>query len=96
MYKFDWDPSKAASNLRKHGIDFNVAATVFKDSLMASILDEAHSDTEERWITVGVDKNGKIQVVSHTQRDVDDHVLIRIISARPATPNERRQYESGQ
>ena len=94
MFEFDWDPSKAASNLRKHGIDFMLAATVFQDPLMKSILDETHRDAEERWITMGEDQNGKLQVVCHTYSDIGKKLIVRIISARPATRNERQQYES--
>ena len=53
MFDFEWDPAKAASNLRKHGVAFKLAATVFRDTLIRSIPDEEHSDAEERWVTVG-------------------------------------------
>lgn len=96
MFEFDWDPSKAASNLRKHGIDFRMSATVILDPLSKSELDERYRDAEERWITVGKDENGQLQVVCHTYRDKGNHTFVRIISARSATRNERRKYESEQ
>lgn len=94
MFEFDWDPSKAARNQYKHGIDFELATTVFRDPLTASIPDESHSDAEERWITVGQARNGQCLVICHTYWDTGKEVLIRLISARLATRNERRQYES--
>ena len=66
MFEFEWDPAKAASNLRKHGIGFELAASVFQDLLMRSILDEDHGESEERWITMGRDRDGRLLVVSHT------------------------------
>ena len=96
MFGFDWDPAKAASNLRKHGIGFELAATVFRDPLGKSIPDENHGVFEERWVTMGQARNGQLLVVSHTYRHVsDDKTTIRIISARTATRGERRQFESG-
>lgn len=96
MFDFDWDPAKAASNLRKHGVGFELAATVFRDRLAVSILDEDHGGSEERWITMGHARDGRLLVVLHTDRQVGgDRVWIRIVSARPATPSERRQFETG-
>ena len=95
MFDFEWDPAKAASNLRKHGVAFKLAATVFRDLFIRSIPDEEHSDAEERWVTVGEARNGQLLTVCHTFRQVAHQELIRIISARPATRNERRQFESG-
>ena len=95
MFDFEWDPAKAASNRRKHGVDFELAATVFRDPLIRSIPDEEHSDAEERWVTVGEARNGQLLTVCHTFRQAAYRELIRIISARPTTPNERRQFESG-
>jgi uncharacterized DUF497 family protein len=64
-YNFEWDPSKAASNLKKHKISFERAASVFKDKNALSIFDEAHSREEERWITLGLDEVTKMLVVVH-------------------------------
>ena len=96
MVEFEWDPAKAASNLRKHKVSLKLAATVFMDRLATSLLDEDQGAFEERWITMGVSQDGRLLVVSHTFAEDDDgETLVRIISARRAAPNERRQYESG-
>ena len=82
--EFDWDPAKAASNLRKHGVSFELAATVFKDLLATSIPDEDHGAFEEREVTMGASWDSRLLVVSHTITDEDDaETLVRIISARP-------------
>ena len=93
MFEFEWDPAKAASNARKHGVSFADAATVFGDELLLSMPDDEHGGGEARWISQGLSHDGKVLVVVHTWRDVDDGTLVRIISARPATPRERRRYE---
>ena len=96
MFALEWDPAKAAANIRKHGVDFNLAATVFRDSLHISIPDTDHSVFEERWVTMGQAEDGRLLVVCHTdRRTVGDRTIVRIISARTATPRERRQFESG-
>ena len=96
VVEFDWDRAKAASNLRKHRVSFELAATVFADWLATSVPDEDHGAFEERWITMGVAEDGRLLVLSHTSAaDDGGEMLVRIISARPATPRERRQYESG-
>ncbi len=92
----DWDIAKAASNLWKHKVSFEIAATVFADPLAMSVLDEDHGLYEERWLTIGLAQDQKMLVVSHTfTEDENGRALIRIISARRATSNERRQYEFG-
>lgn len=94
-YRFDWDPVKAGRNRRKHGITFDLAASVFRDPLAVSILDDDHGDPEERWVTIGLVANGTLLVVSHTYREIGVNAAdVRIISARRATSHERRQYES--
>ena len=85
--KFDWDPAKAESNVRKHGVRFADAVTVLEDEAALTMLDPS-SKGEERWITLGVDSLGRAMVVVYTWRGD----AIRIISARKATPRERRQY----
>ncbi len=96
MFEFEWDPAKAASNLRKHKVSFNLAATVFQDPFTRSILDRDHSEFEERWITMGHDRDGCLLVVSHTWNEATGGKnSVRIISARRATRNEQRQYEPG-
>ena len=97
MFEFEWDPAKAARNLRKHQVSFQLAATVFQDQFMRSIPDEDHSDQEDRWITMGIARNGQLLAVSQTEASTDgDTTSVRIISARPASPKERRQDESGE
>lgn len=95
MYEFEWDPAKAASNRRKHNVGFELAATVFLDRFARSVLDEDHSEFEEQWITVGHANDGRVLVVCHTWARTNVVALVRIISAHPATRNERRQYQSG-
>jgi uncharacterized protein len=86
---YQWDKDKAAANLRKHGIDFADAVSVFSDDLAITTPDERFD--EERFITVGLDGFGRVLVVVYTWRAQK----IRLISARPATRQERRQYEEG-
>ncbi len=94
-YHFEWDATKAASNHHKHGISFDLAATVFRDPLMLSIPDEEHSETEDRWITMGQAENSKILLVVHTYLEISDNAAnVRMISARQATKLEQRQYEA--
>ena len=88
--EFEWDPSKAASNLRKHGVDFADAVAVWNDDRAISIHDE-HPD-EERFVTIGMDTLGRVLVVVYAMRD---HV-IRVISARRARSRERQLYEGKQ
>jgi uncharacterized DUF497 family protein len=90
VVEFEWDAGKAASNLSKHGIDFAEAMTVFSDALEVMVPDPAHSAAELRFVSTGLSKAGRILTVAYTERDR----RIRIISARQATPRERRQYES--
>ena len=87
--KFSWDPKKAASNLRKHGVSFEEASTVFRDTLSATALDPDHSIEEHRFITFGNSKKNRLLVIAHTEEDDK----IRIISARLMTKQERRIYE---
>ncbi len=89
--RFEWDSKKAQSNKRKHGITFEEASTIFSVPLSITIHDPAHSIGEDRFITIGTAINDKLIVVVHADRDD----IIRIISARRATKNERRQYEQG-
>jgi len=94
-YHFEWDATKAISNQRKHGISFDLAATVFRDPLMISIPDEEYSETEERWITMGQAESSKLLLVIHTYLEISVNAAnVRMISARPATKHEQRQYEA--
>ena len=95
-YDFEWDIRKAKGNVRKHKISFERATTIFRDPNLLSISDEEHSETEERWLTMGLDENGVLLVISHKFENVDATVCrIRIISARKATKTEETQYEEG-
>jgi len=85
----DWDEDKALENLRKHGISFEEAGTVFLDPLSITIADRSHSGFEHRFLDIGASLFGRLIVVSYTERNEK----IRIISARQPTRAERRQYE---
>ena len=85
----EWDPAKAAANLRKHGVRFADAVTALEDANAISVRDQR--EDEERWITIGMDSLARILVVIYTWRDEQ----IRLISARLATRRESRQYEEG-
>jgi uncharacterized protein len=86
---FEWDPNKAEINLRKHGVSFAEAGTVFGDELAITVPDPDHSDDENRYITVGWSNRRRLLIISHTDRDDK----IRIIIARELTPRERKTYE---
>ena len=93
QYNFEWDPTKAKSNLRKHKISFERASEIFLDPFMVSVFDDTHSSDEDRWITVGKDRNNVTIVVIHTFLEVDQEAsTIRIISARRTTKREAKQY----
>jgi len=86
---FEWDADKAASNLRKHRVSFDEARTVLSDPREMTMFDEDHSEDEDRYISMGLSGQGRVVVVSYTERDD----RIRIISARVANKRERAQYE---
>ncbi len=87
--QFEWDDEKEKINIVKHGIDFTTAARVFKDQNRLEMYDEAHSDTEDRYITIGIiDGVTYLVMVVYTEREE----TIRLISARKATKQERRMY----
>lgn len=94
LYRFEWDPRKAAANFRKHGVRFADAATVFRDPRAISLFDEDHGDEEERWITIGIDPTIRVLVVVHTFvcGGSSQEVTIRVISARRATDTEKQTY----
>ena len=94
LYEFEWDPVKAKANLRKHGVDFERGAQVFRDPLALTIPDEGHSESEVRWVTLGKDMKGRYLLVVHTfEQLADERGRIRMISARPPTTAEIRAYE---
>ena len=87
---FEWDSVKAATNLRKHHVSFETAARAFEDELSATFPDPDHSQNETRLITYALAHDGKLLVISHTEKSG----TIRIISARVATNRERKRYET--
>ena len=88
--EFEWHRDKEQANIQKHGVDFTEAATVFGDPLELTISDPDHSIGEYRFLSMGHSSRNRILVVSYTERED----RFRIISARTASPKERRQYES--
>jgi len=89
--RFEWDPRKARRNRAKHGISFEEAATVFGDPLGRIVDDPRHSDGEQRYVLLGHSQRQRLVAVMFTERGE----AIRIISARPARRQERRDYEKG-
>jgi len=89
-YLFEWDPAKAQANLRKHGVGFDEAATVFGDPLALLMTDPDHSSDEERYVLLGSSRSPRLLVVTFAER----LPRTRLISARLATREERRRYES--
>lgn len=90
--QFEWNPDKANLNLKKHGVSFNKASTVFNDPLSVTFPDPDHFFGEDRYVIIGLSIADRILIVPHTDRA--DRV--RIISAREANRNERRFYEDGE
>ncbi|MCM2681266.1 BrnT family toxin [Echinimonas agarilytica] len=90
-FNFEWDPDKAESNFRKHGISFEEAESVFFDEFARLISDPDSSVDEERFILMGLSSQWNTLVVCHCYRDLGNK--IRIISARKAEKRERKQYE---
>jgi len=88
---YQWDPRKAASNLRKHRVSFSEAVTVFHDPLALSYPDPDHSVLEQRFLTFGMSARGRVLVVAHA----DIGAEVRIISARRATKREAHGYTEG-
>jgi uncharacterized protein len=89
--EFEWDPDKAASNDKKHGVTFLEAATIFGDALAVTFIDPDHSVSEQRCLTFGLSRFDRLLIVSHTDREG----RIRIISARTMTRQEVKIYEEG-
>ena len=89
-FEFEWDESKSQSNLKKHGVSFDEAKTVFSDELGRLMPDPDHSTNEERFILLGISSYMRLLTVCHCERV---NGQIRIISARKATIHERKQYE---
>jgi uncharacterized protein len=90
MIEFDWDATKAASNLKKHGVSFEEAQSVFYDEFAVQFYDEPHSFQEERFLMLGMSSGAQLLLVCHCERDGGG--VIRIISARKATKQESSFY----
>jgi uncharacterized DUF497 family protein len=90
--QFEWDPQKAAANVKRRHISFDEGASVLEDPLSTTYPDETHSEEEMRFLTIGASHRGRVLVVAHTERND----TIRIISARRATRREREFYEQGE
>ena len=88
--EFEWDPRKEASNIKKHGVSFDEAKTVFTDQFARLIADPEHSEDEDRFILMGTSIHSRLLIVCHCIRTNDS---IRIISARKADRGERKIYE---
>ena len=88
--RFEWDPSKAASNAKKHKITFEVAKTVFYDDFAVQFFDEEHSHAEDRFLLLGMSSDARLLLVCHCEREDGD--VVRIISARKATETEAQYY----
>ena len=86
---FEWDEGKAKLNFQRHKVSFEEGKTIFNDPVLFTFLDKEHSLDEERFINIGFSANGRILVLTHTERQDK----IRIISCRRATERERRFYE---
>ena len=90
-YHFEWDPAKADQNLSKHKVGFEEAVGVFRDPEALTLYDESHADREERWITLGQDRPGRLEVLVHTFAEVaPDEFRVRVVSARRAKPSGAR------
>jgi uncharacterized protein len=87
--EYEWDKNKSSANLSKHGVSFEEAKTVFNDPLYVDFYDPDHSYDEHRYILVGKSAQGRLLLVSYTERNN----TFRLISAREATPSERKAYE---
>ena len=89
--EFEWDGSKAAANLSRHGVSFDEAKTVFDDPVYVDFYDPDHSYDEHRYIIIGQSQRDRLLIVSYTERDD----LVRLVSAREVTRGEREAYEEG-
>ena len=96
QFQFEWDDAKAAANVRKHGISFDLARTVFNDPLLLTVADIEHGEGEERWFSTGRCSNGAMLAVVYQWTELGlATTRVRIISARRATQTEIRQFEDG-
>jgi hypothetical protein len=93
MIKFEWNPTKALTNVKKHGISFEEAKSVFFDDFALQFFDQENSGTEDRFLMLGMSIGTNLLLICHCERD--DGNTIRLISARKATKNESKNYQRG-
>lgn len=90
MIKFEWDSAKAAANIKKHGISFEEAQSAFYDEFAIQFFDDDHSSAEDRFLLLGMSTGSRLLLIAHCEREAGH--IIRIISARKATPHESSFY----
>lgn len=96
QFEFEWDEAKALTNLRKHGISFEFASTIFNDPALLTIADVEHGENEERWFSIGTAGNKALISAAYLWEEISAEVVrIRLISARKATNIEIRYYQEG-
>ena len=96
-FQFEWNEAKAAANLRKHGVSFELASTTFGDPRILTLADATHSESEERWFSIGLASTGALMSVAYLLTDAAPGLAkIRLISARRATATEIRHYTESQ
>ncbi len=93
MINFDWDPAKADSNIKKHGVSFEESCSVFYDEFAVQFFDQKNADQEDRFLMLGMSNKTNVLIVCHCERDNGN--TIRIISSRKATKKEQMHYQRG-
>lgn len=97
QFHFEWHEGKAAANLRKHGVSFEQASTIFGDPGILTLADTTHSEPEERWFSIGLTSNGALVSAAYLWTDAGGGLIkIRLITARRATAAETRYYTESQ
>lgn len=90
--QFEWDKNKNQVNEKKHGLSFEVASLIFQDPFLLSVPDNRHNQPEERWQSLGLIQETLIYVAHSVEEEDNGEEIIRIISARAATPSETKRY----
>jgi uncharacterized protein len=97
QFQFEWDEAKAAANVRKHGVSFELASSIFGDPRILTLADTTHSESDERWFSIGLASNGVPMSVAYLWTEVGAGLIkIRLITARRATAGEIRYYTENQ
>lgn len=97
QFQFEWDEAKAAANLRKHGVSFELASSIFSDPRILTLADTTHSESEERWFSIGLANNGVPMSIAYLWTEAGARLVkIRLITARRATAAEIRHYMENQ